>query len=58
MPLAFGSDPDALVNLIADPAYSGVLNEMRQDLANEMYRTDDFMLEKFEREFGIVRSGH
>jgi hypothetical protein len=26
---------------------------MRQDLANEMYRTDDFMLEKFEREFGI-----
>ncbi len=46
-------DPDALVNLIANPAYADVLARMRQELANEMYRTDDFMLEKFEREFGI-----
>jgi N-sulfoglucosamine sulfohydrolase len=49
----YGSDPDALINLIADPAYSNVLAQMRQDLANEMYRTDDFMLEKLEWEFGI-----
>ena len=27
-----------------------------QELANEMYRTDDFMLEKFEREIGVTAS--
>ena len=46
-------DPDALNNLIADPAYADVLAGLRQELANEMYRTDDFLLEEFEREFGI-----
>jgi len=49
----YKTDPDALVNLITDPAYVGILEEMRQELANEMQRTDDFMLEKFERTFGI-----
>jgi hypothetical protein len=49
-------DPDALINLIADPAYANVLAELRQELADEMYRTDDFMLEKLESEFGIVGS--
>ena len=52
----YKSDPDALVNLIAEPAYADVLAQMRQNLANEMYRTDDFMLDKLEREFGIVGS--
>ena len=52
----YNVDPDALVNLVADPAYADVLAQMRQKLANEMFRTDDFMLEKFEREFGIVGS--
>jgi len=46
-------DPDALDNLIADPAYADVLAGLRQELANEMYRTDDFLLEEFERECGI-----
>jgi N-sulfoglucosamine sulfohydrolase len=49
----YKTDADALNNLIADPAYAEVLAELRQDLANEMYRTDDFMLERFEREFGV-----
>ncbi len=49
----YKTDPDALKNLIADPAYADVLAEFRQELANEMYRTDDFMLEKFERGLGI-----
>jgi len=49
----YKTDPDALKNLIADPAYSDVVIEMRQELANEMARTDDFMLEKFESVFGI-----
>ncbi len=43
-------DPDALVNLAADPAYVDVLRKLRQELADEMDRTDDFMLERFERE--------
>jgi len=49
----YGIDPNALNNLIADPAYADVLAGLRQELANEMYRTDDFLLEEFEREFGI-----
>ena len=49
----YKTDPNALVNLIEDPAYANTLEEMRQELANEMYRTDDFLLEEFEREFGI-----
>jgi len=44
----YSTDPDALVNLIADPAYANVLASLRQELGKEMYRTDDFMLEKFE----------
>ncbi len=46
----YKTDPDALNNLIADPAYADVLAGLRQELADEMYRTDDFMLEKFERQ--------
>ena len=49
----YKTDPDALVNLVADPAYADILAELRQQLANEMYRTDDFMLERFKEEFGI-----
>jgi N-sulfoglucosamine sulfohydrolase len=49
----YKTDPDALVNLVADPAYADILAELRQELANEMYRTDDFMLERFEEGFGI-----
>lgn len=49
-------DPDALYNLVADPAYAEVLADLRQELANEMARTDDFILEKLEREFGIEGS--
>ena len=48
----YKTDPDALNNLIADPAYADVVVEMRQKLANEMVRTDDFMLEKFEQHAG------
>ena len=33
-----------------------MLADLRQELANEMYRTDDFMLEKFEREIGVTAS--
>jgi len=50
-------DPDALVNLVEDPTYADVLAELRQQLADEMQRTDDFMLEKFERQFGVVGVG-
>jgi len=49
----YKTDPDALNNLSADPAYADVLDEMRQELANEMARTGDFMLEKFEQKFAI-----
>ncbi|SVA95172.1 uncharacterized protein METZ01_LOCUS148026 [marine metagenome] len=49
----YKTDPDALVNLVADPAYADILAVLRQQLANEMYRTDDFMLERFKEEFGI-----
>lgn len=47
-------DPDALKNLIADPAYAEVLDEMRRELAEEMVRTDDFLLQDFERQLGIT----
>jgi len=50
------TDPDALNNLIADPASADVLAVFCQELANEMYRTDDFVLEKFEREIGVTAS--
>jgi N-sulfoglucosamine sulfohydrolase len=49
----YKTDPDALINLIANPDYADVLEEMRQELTDEMRRTDDFMLEKFEREFEV-----
>jgi N-sulfoglucosamine sulfohydrolase len=52
----YKTDPDALVNLVADPAHADTLAKLRQELANEMYRTNDFMLERLEREFGIVGS--
>jgi N-sulfoglucosamine sulfohydrolase len=49
----YGTDPDALVNLIADPAYADVLAGLRQELANEMYTTNDAELERFEQTFDI-----
>ena len=49
----YKTDPDALNNLTGDPAYANVLADLRRELANEMVRTDDFMLEKFQREFGV-----
>ena len=42
----------AMVNV----APMDVLADFCQELANEMYRTDDFMLEKFEREIGVTAS--
>ena len=42
------------MNLVADPAYADILAELRQQLVNEMYRTDDFMLDRFEEEYGIT----
>ena len=52
-PIAHPKSYTVTDNLIADPAYADVLAGLRQELANEMYRTDDFLLEEFEREFGI-----
>jgi len=52
----YKTDPDALVNLAADPAYADILERMRQELANEMYRTNDFILENFEKVFGVMGS--
>jgi N-sulfoglucosamine sulfohydrolase len=49
----YKTDPDALINLILDPDFADVLEEMRQELADEMLRTDDFMLERFEQKFRI-----
>lgn len=49
----YKTDPDALGNLVVDPTYADILAELRQQLANEMYRTDDFMLERFEEELGV-----
>ena len=46
-------DPDALVNLIDDPRYKSVLAGLRQQLANEMFVTDDFLLREFENEFSV-----
>jgi len=51
---AYGTDPDALVNLIDDPEYAGVLAELRQELANEMFMTRDSLLGQFETKFGIT----
>jgi hypothetical protein len=47
------TDPDALNNLIADPAFADVLAQLRQEMANEMIRTDDFLLQEFERQFAV-----
>jgi len=47
----YKTDPDALNNLVANPDYADVLASLRQALASEMARTDDFMLEKFERQW-------
>ena len=49
----YENDPDGLVNLIDDPEYADILGELRQELANEMYVTHDFMLRDFEKRFGI-----
>ena len=47
------SDPDALVNLIDDPAYADVLAVLRRQLAGEMRRSNDSLLARFEAEGGV-----
>ena len=49
----YENDPDALVNLIDDPRYESVLAGLRQQLANEMFITDDFLLGEFEDAFAV-----
>jgi len=49
----YENDPDGLVNLVDDTEHAGVLAELRQELANEMYVTRDPMLQGFEEAFGI-----
>jgi N-sulfoglucosamine sulfohydrolase len=51
----YKTDPDALNNLIADPAYADILKQMRQELADEMARTDDFMLENFRQDLEFIK---
>jgi N-sulfoglucosamine sulfohydrolase len=41
------SDPDALNNLIHDPAHAGGINEMRAGLLKWMEQTKDPLMEKF-----------
>jgi N-sulfoglucosamine sulfohydrolase len=43
----FANDPDALNNLVNDPAYAGQLDRMRGDLLDWMRRTGDPALEAF-----------
>ena len=43
----FESDPDALVNLINDPAHSSNIENMRRRLESWMERTNDPLLNKF-----------
>jgi len=49
----YKTDPDGLVNLVEEPAYADILAGLRQQLANEMYMTNDFMLGRFEETSGI-----
>jgi len=49
----YENDPDGLVNLVDDAEYAGILAELRQELANEMYVTRDPMLQGLEETFGI-----
>jgi len=49
----YENDPDGLVNLVGDPEYAGVLAELRQELANEMFVTRDPMLPRFEEAYGL-----
>ncbi len=44
---AFGSDPDARVNLVDDPAHSGQLNELRDALEAHLDATSDPALDAF-----------
>lgn len=41
------------MNLVDAAEYAGILAELRQELANEMYVTHDPMLQGFEEAFGI-----
>jgi len=49
----YKTDPDGLVNLVEEPAYADILAGLRQQLANEMYMTNDFMLGRFEQTYRI-----
>ena len=45
----YENDPDALHNLIDDPAYQGEINRLRKSLENWMVQTGDHALEAFRR---------
>lgn len=50
----FEKDPDALVNLINDPAYIQEINSMRRQMLANMESTNDFLLDQFKNEIKIV----
>ena len=45
----FEKDPDALRNLINDPAYSGEINKMRNEMRTWMIKNNDPVLTAFEQ---------
>ena len=47
----FEKDPDALFNLIDDPAYKEIINQMRQELLDWMRETDDPALYAFKNRY-------
>lgn len=44
----YEKDPDALNNLIGEPAYQDIIKGMKQDLLNEMFMTADSLLKPFQ----------
>lgn len=46
-------DPEALNNLIDDPAYQDVIKEMQAELMAWMEKTDDYLLEAFENKSNV-----
>ena len=44
----YENDPDALHNLIDDPAYQEVANQLRASLERQMIKTDDYILPAFQ----------
>jgi hypothetical protein len=44
----YEKDPNALNNLIDDPAYSEVVDQMRQELRTWMENTNDYLLPAFD----------